>query len=184
MTSSYLTCFQPLWVISFNRTEEMPRHVPCCKTPTLHFLRKLWVIWRRTPRHGKDNRWQDKRRQFVVGCRGCLGILWQTLDSDTSPWWMGRSRKSEWFGVVLEKFPPVIVLSHSPTLSGVALTDRRRRRDLKQAAVWSSPYRFHSVTKIYAKSHDIKTDFSIIKVTISSLVPMHYTSITLTKSIL
>lgn len=162
----------------------MPRHVPFCKTPTPHLLKKLWVIWRRTWRHGKDNRWQDKKRQFVVGSGSCLGILWQTLDCDTSLWWMGRSRKSEWFGVVLEKFPPVIVLSHSQTLSGVALTDRQRRRDLKQAAVWSSPYRFHSVTKIFVKSNNIKKDFSIIKVKIRSLVLMYYTSITLTKPIL
>lgn len=132
----------------------MPQHVPCCKTRALS-LTKLWVIHRRTPRHGKDNRWQDKRRQFVVGSRGCLGILWQTLDSDTSPRYMGRSRKTEWFGVVLEKFPLVVVLSHSLTLSGVTLTDRQKRRDLKQAAVWSSPYCFHSVTKIFAKSLNI-----------------------------
>jgi len=162
----------------------MPWHIPCCKTSTLHFLRKLWVIRHRTPRHGKDNRWQDKRRQFVVGSTGCLGILWQTLNSDISPRWMGRRKKTEWFGIVLEEFPPVVVLSHSLTLSRVALTDRWRRRDLKQAAVWSSLYHFHSVTKIYAKSLNIKTDFSIIKVKISSLLEMHYTSITLTKSIL
>lgn len=60
----------------------------------------------------------------------------------------GGTGKSEWFGVVLENVPPVMVPSHFLTLSGAALTDRQRRRDLKQTAVWSSPYRFHSVTKI------------------------------------
>lgn len=59
--------------------------------------------------------------------------------------------KRKWFGVFLEKVPPVMVPSHSLTLSGAALTDRRRRRDLKQTAVWSSPYRFHPVTKICGK---------------------------------
>lgn len=123
------------------------------------FLRKAVSDPTQNSTSGKDNRWQDKRRRFVVGSRGRLGIQWQTLDSDTSPQWMGKSGELSDLALFWRNSLPSHVLSHSLTLSGAALTDRRRRPDLKQVAVWSSPCRFHSVTKSYTKSLNIRKDY-------------------------
>lgn len=58
------------------------------------FQERCEWFWRRTTRHGKDNRWQDMRRRFIVGSMSCRGIPWQTvLDCDMSLWCTGRNRK-------------------------------------------------------------------------------------------
>lgn len=134
---------------------------------------------------GKDNRWQDKRRQIVFGSRGCLGILWQTSDFDTSLPWMEKSGKLSDFALFRgKKIPSDLEPSHFLALSGMVLTNRQRRPDLKQGAVWSSVHHFHSVKIEQSKNQFIlKMIFGIERVKISSVLQMHYRSINVTKSI-
>lgn len=146
----------------------MPRHVSHCVKST---TRDFFFFQERCE-------WFDAEQQDMVKITGDktwgAGSLldpWAAVGYRDRQCWIvtclsgarGGTGKSEWFGVVLEKVPPVMDPSHSLTLSGAALTDRQRRRDLKQTAVWSSPYRFHSVTKICEergkKSHVIVERF-------------------------
>lgn len=131
-------------------------------------------------RHGIDSRWQNIRVQCWKNAVQCwiLRLPWDKV-THLHGWWVEQKNWVIWicFGTI----PSSQVFSHSLTLSGMALTERQRRCDLKQDALWSLLYHFHSVTMINVKLLNVEKSFGYYY---SEWMTMNYTSIVLTKSIL